>query len=323
MRTAGTQGLCRPLRRNTLLTRCFRVNVSPPARGGAVVPGGRAVPSARRESMAVGPEAGDGARRAAVLTTATARTIVDAGTVARGLAPQLAERLARAIRLGLIPDGSRLPPEAGFAEELGVATVTLRDTLAILRAEGLVVTRRGRSGGTFARAPRHGHGGALAHQLLAFTTLDLRELGDHRRAVSGTSAALAAERWLPADLDQLRRRLARLAAASTPGEYHRCETQFGIEVALAAQSPRLTGEELRLRAEVGDLSWLRSAEADRDAATASRRALVEAIARRDHGGARALAEAQVVDDVRRLIALRIQLYDTPAIGSGAAAAGEP
>ena len=68
---------------------------------------------------------------------------------------------------------------------------------------------------------------------------------------------------------------------------------------------------------------LRGAEADRDAATASRRALVEAIARRDHGGARALAEAQVVDDVRRLIALRIQLYDTPAIGSGAAAAGEP
>src|SRR4051794_24590495 len=93
------------------------------------------------------------ARLGVGLTTATARTILGTAQPS-GRAEQVAQRLGEAIRLGLILDGERLPPEIQLSEQLGVATVTLREALAALRKEGLIVTRRGRGGGTFVRSPQ-------------------------------------------------------------------------------------------------------------------------------------------------------------------------
>ena len=59
------------------------------------------------------------------------------------------EQLARAIRLGVLPDGEQLPPERELAERLGIGRNTLRDAIAALRESGLVTTRRGRGGGTW------------------------------------------------------------------------------------------------------------------------------------------------------------------------------
>lgn len=59
------------------------------------------------------------------------------------------EQLARAIRLGVFPDGEQLPPERELAERLGIGRNTLRDAIAALRESGLVTTRRGRGGGTW------------------------------------------------------------------------------------------------------------------------------------------------------------------------------
>src|SRR3954462_3931773 len=58
------------------------------------------------------------------------------------------EQLATAIRLGVYPFGSTLPPERELAERLEVSRATLREAMAALRAAGLVETRRGRGGGT-------------------------------------------------------------------------------------------------------------------------------------------------------------------------------
>ena len=59
------------------------------------------------------------------------------------------EQLARAIRLGVLPDGEQLPPERELAERLGIGRNTLREAIAALRDSGLVTTRRGRGGGTW------------------------------------------------------------------------------------------------------------------------------------------------------------------------------
>lgn len=239
------------------------------------------------------------------LTTATARAILgpDAGTAGR--AEHVAGRLADAIRLGLLLDGERLPPEPQLAEQFGIATVTLRDALAVLRDQGLVVTRRGRSGGSFVRVPPAEPGDALPHRVRQLTTQDIRELGDQRTAVSGTAARLAAERALPGEVDELRQQALRLRAARTASERRRADTQFTIEVAAAAQSSRLTREELRLRAEVGDLLWLDLTEADHAASVRSRLDLVEAIGRRDTRRAQQLAEDHVAGDTARLLRLRL------------------
>ncbi len=61
------------------------------------------------------------------------------------------EQLATAIRLGVYPYGSTLPPERDLAELLGVSRATLREAIAALRAADLVTTTRGRGGGTVVR----------------------------------------------------------------------------------------------------------------------------------------------------------------------------
>jgi GntR family transcriptional regulator, transcriptional repressor for pyruvate dehydrogenase complex len=58
------------------------------------------------------------------------------------------EQLATAIRLGVYPTGSVLPPERDLAERMGVSRATLREAIAALRQAGMVRTTRGRGGGT-------------------------------------------------------------------------------------------------------------------------------------------------------------------------------
>lgn len=235
------------------------------------------------------------------LTTATARAILGTDGGHGGRATQVAQQLGEAIRRGLLLDGERLPPESTLSEQFGVATVTLRDALAMLREQGLVETRRGRAGGTFVRAH-------TSDRLRDVTTQYIRELGDHRAAVSGTAARLAAERAMPDEIDGLRRQADRLRLATTVSERRRADTQFTIEVAAAAQSSRLTREELRLRAETGDLLWLSVSDADHAAAVESRLRLVEAISRHAAHRARDIAEEHVAADTRRLLALRLAMY---------------
>ena len=58
------------------------------------------------------------------------------------------ERRAAAIRLGVYPSGSPLPPERDLAARLGVSRATLREAIAALRSAGMVSTTRGRGGRT-------------------------------------------------------------------------------------------------------------------------------------------------------------------------------
>jgi DNA-binding FadR family transcriptional regulator len=222
--------------------------------------------------------------------------------------------LSQAIRLGLLLDGEQLPPENKLAEQMGVSTVTLREALAVLREQGLVVTRRGRGGGTFVRAPED-FARELVEKLRQFSTQELRDLGDHRAAVSGMAARLAAERALPEEVANLARQVERLGAARTTSERRRADTQFNIEVAAAAQSPRLTQEELRLRAEVGDLLWLQLDDADHEESVTARRDLVAAIGQRRPADAREHAERHVATDTRRLLQLRLQVYEIQPPGA--------
>jgi DNA-binding FadR family transcriptional regulator len=265
-----------------------------------------------------------GARVGSLLTTATVRAIQALGTGPAGRADQIADRLAEAIRLGLIAPGERLPAEAALSEQLGVATLTLREALATLRDRGLVFTRRGRSGGSFvAEAPlpvlaRAPHSPPSA--LVAFSLRRLSELGDLRRATFATAAALAAERATAPEIDALRRRAERLAVARTPGERRRADGEFAIELAAAAQSPRLTQDEANLRAELGDLVWTLLCDAEHDDVVAARRALVDAVADGDAAAAVRLAERQIAQETELLLRHRLELYRTEAAATGYALA---
>ncbi len=241
------------------------------------------------------------------LTTVALRAILASQGGSGGRADVMAHRLGEAIRLGLILDGERLPPESRLAEQLGVAVVTLREALATLRQQGLIRTSRGRGGGTVVTAPADREEN-LAGRLSDLTAQDLRDLGDQRTAVFGTAAALAAGRAMPSDVARLAQQVDRLDQARGAGELRRADTQFTIEVATAAQSPRLVREELRVRTEVGDLLWLDPDAEHRRATVQLRRRLVRAIERRDAGQARRLAEQVVAIDTARLVRQRLKLH---------------
>ncbi|MDA8116685.1 MAG: GntR family transcriptional regulator [Actinomycetota bacterium] len=250
------------------------------------------------------------------LTTAAARVIFSPDDDSAGRVEMAVRRLSEAIRLGLLLDGERLPAEATLAEQMGVATVTLREALALLREQGMIETRRGRRGGNFVTSPRNQAAGLYA-RLNEFSTEALRDLGDHRSAVAGTAAKLAAERAVDGELEGLAQRLERFRQAGTVSELRRADAEFSLAVAAAAQSPRLAVQELRLRAEIGDLLWLDLNDGAQQHAWSLRAAMLEAIKGRDPATASELAERSVTFDTRRLVELRIQGYRlAPAPGKG-------
>lgn len=72
----------------------------------------------------------------------------------RPLYQQLAEGIARQIREGILPPGTRLPPQREAAKLHRVALVTVSQAYEALAAEGLIDARTGR--GTFVAAPPDG-----------------------------------------------------------------------------------------------------------------------------------------------------------------------
>ena len=165
-----------------------------------------------------------------------------APVAASGLAEAVGQQLADAIQLGLLVEGEQLPAEATLAAQLGVSTVTLRDALAALRRQGLVETRRGRHGGSFVVGPTAAPTTRMRTRLLELSVVELRDLGDEWTAVAGTAARLAAARASDAEVGRLRGFADTLAGAATVGERVRANSRFGIELALASQSERLTRE---------------------------------------------------------------------------------
>lgn len=238
------------------------------------------------------------------LATVRSRTVfapLDAG----GRAETVARRLAQAITLGLLLHGECLPAEIELARQFGVSPVTLREALAMLRDMGLVETRRGRQGGSFIRVPDQARTGHLEPQLRLLSLHELRDIGDHRAAVAGAAAQLASQRALDSDVRTLREHVARLRAAGTLAERRRADTRIHIEIAAAAQSPRLTRQEMDLWSEVGDLVWLPVTGSLVADVTAEHDALVDAISRGDQDCARRLAEQHVLAETERLIQLRL------------------
>lgn len=245
------------------------------------------------------------------LTTVTAHAVLGAPQEPGGRADDIARRLEDAICLGLLRDGDRLPAEAQLAAEAGVATVTLREALAMLRRQGLIETRRGRGGGTFVRMSDANSDAGLSARLHALSPLAIREFGDLRRAISGTAAALAAERAVTEETVRLGHQVDRLRRSASPRERGRADAQLSVEIAAASQSSRLTAEEIKLRAEIGELLWWQISDADHAVKVGLRRRLVGAISRRHPVQARKLAEQCVAADTARLQALRMTL-DEPA-----------
>jgi GntR family transcriptional regulator, transcriptional repressor for pyruvate dehydrogenase complex len=160
------------------------------------------------------------------------------------------ERLGTAIRLGLLPPGSRLPSERELAGELRISRSTLRHALTTLVQSGHLVSLRGRAGGTFVSEQpplaEHGDGEPLDQEALAVL--------DYRVAVECGAALLAAERSEAESVMRLDQLVERMAGQLDDfEEYRRTDIRFHIGIAEAARSPRLVGAMTEVQGQMTDL----------------------------------------------------------------------
>ncbi|MBM7368362.1 FadR/GntR family transcriptional regulator [Gordonia hydrophobica] len=188
------------------------------------------------------------------------------------LVDQISERVAEAAESGLLQPGQRLPNETEFAAAVGVSPLTIREALARLRSAKVVVTTRGRNGGSFI-SPESEPSVARAEERLRDTTrVQLTEISAHLEALATGCARAAARRAGPRDLDVLRTHVA--ADDDDPALWRRLETEFLVEVAAAGRIARLARALLQTQSEFGVLSFLPNTDATYRHGAADHRLLV-------------------------------------------------
>src|SRR6185295_17666243 len=135
---------------------------------------------------------------------------------ARNLTEEVVDQLAAEIRGGKMVPGSRLPTEAALMRALGVSRTVVREAIAALRSEGLVVTRQGSGAYVAADASRvpfritkPDGSGAIA---------DVIKIMELRLAVELEAAALAAERATAPQVAAIKRALVDIDRAIARGD---------------------------------------------------------------------------------------------------------
>jgi len=158
------------------------------------------------------------------------------------------ERLGTAIRLGILPSGSRLPAERALADQLGISRSTLRHALRTLVQSGHLVSQRGRTGGTFVveRPP-------LSERESRRLGAEGRAVLDYRVAIETGATLLAVERASQAQIANLAELVQRMGAAERFQDYRRADIRFHIGLAEAASSPRLVEAMTEVQGQLSDL----------------------------------------------------------------------
>jgi len=158
------------------------------------------------------------------------------------------ERLGNAIRVGILPAGSRLPTERELADQLGISRSTLRHALTTLVQSGHLVSLRGRAGGTFVseRPPLVERDGELLGA-------NARAVLDMRVAIETGATLLAGERAEPDDLDRLDTLVEGMQQVDDFEVYRRADIRFHIGLAEAAGSPRLVSAMTEIQGHMSDL----------------------------------------------------------------------
>ena len=150
------------------------------------------------------------------------------------------EQLATAIRLGVYPLGSALPPERELAERLEVSRATLREAIAALRAAGLVETRRGRGGGTMVTMKPRGPSARRARQATAGQRDGWLDALQFRRIVEPGAAALAASGALDDGARiGLEAALQAVARATSRARHRQADSRFHLTLASLSGSRRV------------------------------------------------------------------------------------
>lgn len=223
----------------------------------------------------------------------------------RNLTDEVVGRLAAEITGGGLQPGARLPTEQAMMSAMGVSRTVVREAVAALRAEGLVVTRQGV--GAFVatdakRRPFRLDPDGIESLGEAIKVMELR------RAVEIEAAGLAAERGTQSQIEHIGKALTAMDRAISRGETAIDEDRaFHRAVAEATGNPQFArfleflGHFVIPRRAVADAPWRKDGAARPflDLFQKEHRAIFEAIGDRSAEGARAAMRRHLTNSLKR------------------------
>lgn len=222
--------------------------------------------------------------RAAALDSAASLDTVFAPVRSLGAFEETVDRLGTAIRLGLLPPGTRLPAERELCAKLGIARSTLRQALTALGQSGHLRATRGRGGGTFVAEELPPAAPPSPDVLQAW-----RETCDQRMAVEVGVASLAAERASDeaiTALEELATQLESMLEDFTA--YRQADIRLHIGLAEATRSGRLVTAMTEVQGSMtGLIDLIAHPPEVLVSSNAQHRRVLEAVRRHDEVGAAA------------------------------------
>jgi GntR family transcriptional repressor for pyruvate dehydrogenase complex len=211
------------------------------------------------------------------------------------------EQLGTAIRLGVYPAGSTLPPERELAERLAVSRATVREAIAALRSARLVETTRGRGGGTVVRhrpkAPAEpGLGDLRARRV------DLLDTLVFRRVVEPGGCHIAASRELTGQQrDLLADAHEAVSQARDRAAHRQADSQLHLTIATLTDSPLVISAVTKVQADLDHmLNAIPILDVNIEHSDKQHRTIVSAILRGDAARARRVMENHC-DDTAALL----------------------
>jgi DNA-binding FadR family transcriptional regulator len=211
------------------------------------------------------------------------------------------ERIFERIVAGELPVNARLPSETELARNCGASRPVVREALARLREDGIIVSRQG-SGSYVKRRPDS----ALLRFVPVSSIADVQRGFEFRAGLEGAAAALAAERWEDGDIAEIRHALAALDRCIANGELGvDADVRFHRAVAQATHNPYHIAVQETLQAQIAFGMNLTRNLSLRQAARLrlvqnEHVAIVAALEARDAARARAAMEHHIENARRRM-----------------------
>jgi GntR family transcriptional repressor for pyruvate dehydrogenase complex len=202
------------------------------------------------------------------------------------------ERLSKAVALGFILPGERLPSERTLAERLGVSRVTVREALRVLQGAGVLATRGGSSGWTVVSAH-----GADGRPLVSAddSGASIEAVFEFRVAVESMAARLAATRRTDEEIALLTQHHEALGRSVNVGGFRRADSAFHLTVADIAANPLIRRSVFEARAAAFATLDQRPYEVRRASSSADHARILAAIT----AGAPDDAERAMIDHLER------------------------
>jgi DNA-binding FadR family transcriptional regulator len=169
----------------------------------------------------------------------------------------LAEHLRRRVELRLIQPGDSLPSERELMRIFSAGRGTVQKALAMLAREGVVIKRRGRSGGAFVTDAVDGQ--ESLERAFARVCADRRRIEEalnYRLQIEPGIVAEACRDRSDEGLHVIRDAQRNLTAAETVAQYMRFDHEFHLAIAAASNNRFLDRAALEIRTTLNDAFWV-------------------------------------------------------------------